>query len=134
MSRLSRHERIPLGISREEIEIALAREKRPVVRKRLMAIAKVLAGKSIAQAARSAKVSYARVWWWLERVRQSGLVPLLHEGRYRRRKWTMTAADIDAARREIAAALKRRPERRLRRRLEGGAVCACVGDRDGPAR
>jgi transposase len=87
------------------------------VRKRLLVVKAILAGESVEQAARTVKVTPETVDRCLVRIRQSGLSSLLIDKRPGRSKHPSKPEEVDLARREIAAALKRRPERRVRRRL-----------------
>lgn len=106
-----------LRASRHHLEAALAGEHRKRVRKRLVAICSLLNGKSISEAAADAEAGATSVERWLARVRQSGLHSLLRDRRRRRTKWTMTAAEVEETRREIAAALARPLKAGLRTRL-----------------
>jgi transposase len=106
-----------LGITREGVNATLARVKQKWVRKRLVAILAVLDGKSSAQAARTARTTESSVRRWLRELRQWGLQSLLLDDRHGYPKRKMSPNEVEDARREIEAALKRRPERRMRQRL-----------------
>ena len=103
-------------ITQDEVKAALARERRPGVRRRLVALSRILAGKSIKQAARAAKATRGSVERWLKQVRQAGLQSLPLDRRRRYRKREMTRAQVENTRREIAAALAHplRPQVRAR--------------------
>jgi transposase len=114
---MTRDLRSLLSISRK-LEAALAKEKRGYVRKRLLAIRAILAGKSIRQAQEIANVGRGSVDRWLRTCRQDGLNALLRERRGgRRAKLEMNPADVAPARRELANALERQPPPPLRARV-----------------
>jgi len=106
-----------LWVSQAEVRAALAHERRPGVRRRLVAVGKVLEGKSIKQAARAAKATLGSVERWLKQVRQSGLQALLVDQRRRYRKREMTHAQVGDTRREITAALAHPLKPQVRSRL-----------------
>jgi transposase len=70
-----------LGISLKEVRAALHREKRPSIRKRLLAIRAILAGKSVRQAQEIANASRGGVDRWLRHARQGGIQALVRVGR-----------------------------------------------------
>jgi transposase len=129
---------ISLGVSQDEVEAALAREHRSWVRKRLVAIGKILAGRSINQAAQAAKASGGSVERWIGQIQQSGFQSLLGDGRHGRPKRWMKPSKIAQTRRQIATALSGplKPEVRARliavdtvlsgRRIEEAAASASV--------
>lgn len=82
-----------------------------------MAVSKVLAGTSIKQAARAAKATRGSVERWLKQVRRSGLRSLLLDRRRRYPKREMPPDQVQATRREIAAALERQLKPQVRSRL-----------------
>jgi transposase len=106
-----------LGITRDEVKAALARERRPRFRRRLIAVCRALAGNSIKQAARAAKATPADVDRWLERVRRSGFQSLLRDTRRSQPKYKMTPDQLEAMRRDIAAALQQPLKPQVRSRL-----------------
>jgi transposase len=106
-----------LGVSRDEVKAALAREHRPAVRKRLVAISKIAAGKSINQAAQAAaKALRESVERWIGQIQRSGFQSLLADGRHGRPKRWMNPSKTAQARRQIASALSGpfKPEVRAR--------------------
>jgi transposase len=107
-----------LGVTLHEVNAALARETRPRVRKRLVAIGALLTGQSIQQAAATAKTTPKWVQSWLQRVRRSGFPSLLRDRRRPRpSKRELTTAELHETRRVIAAALKRPLPHQVRTRL-----------------
>jgi len=106
-----------LGVSEDEVKAALARERRRGVRRRLVAIREILAGKSITQAARAAKATWRSVDRWLEQVRRSGFQSLLVDGRHGHAKPRMKPSEVEQTRRQIAAALARQLKSQVRERL-----------------
>ena len=106
-----------LGVGRDEVKAALGRERRRGVRRRLVAVSTILAGKSIKQAGHAAKATRGSVERWLKQVRQSGLQSLLKENRRRHPKPQMDPDDVGPTRREIARALERPLKRQVHSRL-----------------
>ena len=70
-----------LPISRTEVAAALASEKRPAIRKRLLAVQRVLCGDSVTDAARATKTKPSTLLRWLRLVQQSGCEVLFRGGR-----------------------------------------------------
>ena len=70
-----------LPISRTDIAAALAWEKRPAARKRLLAVQRVLCGDSVTDAARATKMKPSTLLRWLRLVQQSGSEVLFRDGR-----------------------------------------------------
>ena len=64
--------RFILPITHAEIAAALASERRPAVRKRLLAVQRVLRGDSVTDAARATKTKPSTLLRWLRLVQQSG--------------------------------------------------------------
>lgn len=106
-----------LGVSQDTVKAALAHERRRGVRRRLVAISNILAGKTIKQAARAVKATRGSVEQWLTQVGQAGLQSLRRDRRRRYQKREMTRAQVEESRREIAAALKRSLKPQVRSRL-----------------
>jgi transposase len=106
-----------LGVSQDEVEAALARERRPGVRRRLVAVCKILEGKSIKQAARAAKATRRSVERWLRQVRQFGFQSLLTDGRHGHARRSMKPNQVSETRRQIATALAGPLKPQVRARL-----------------
>jgi transposase len=106
-----------LGVTSSEIEQALARERRARVRKRLAALAAVLAGLSIERAARTARTNTNTVRRCLKLALQYGLQGILHDSRRRRRRSSRSSEERRQTRRDIALALSRPLRPRVRARL-----------------
>jgi transposase len=102
-------------------DLAAARrtEERAAIRKRILALEAVLRGRKPDSAARAAGTSANSVYRWLARARREGLAAVLHEGRAAHRRKLLNPVDIESARGEIAAALRRNPHWWLRQRLLG---------------
>lgn len=106
-----------LSVSEDELNAALAGEGRRGVRRRLVAISRILAGQSIRQAARAAKATRGTVDRWLRQVRRSGLQSLLVDGRHGHAQQRMKPSEVVQTRRQIAAALARPLKPQVRARL-----------------
>jgi transposase len=106
-----------LGITTDGVEAALARELRKRVRKRLRALAALVAGQSLEQAAAAAETSPPYVESWLRRVRRSGFSSLLVDRRRSQARRVMTADEIGRTREGIAVALGGPLQRVVRARL-----------------
>jgi transposase len=103
-----------LRITADVIEAALAREPHKRVRRRLRAVAALVAGQSLEQAAAAGETSRVHIEAWLSRLRRSGLPSLLVD---HRRSRIMTADEVSRTRDAIAAALGRPLKRAVRARL-----------------
>ena len=106
-----------LGVGLDGIKAALARERRPGVRRRLVAVGKILAGRSINEAARAAKATPGSVDRWLGQVRRSGFQSLLSDGRHGHAKQSMKPNQVNETRRQIATALAGPLKPQVRARL-----------------
>jgi transposase len=115
--RRSRVDRTLLKIALEEIDFALAAERRQWVRNRLMAIRTVLSGGTEEHAAKLAKVSCRSVQRWLHYVRESGFAGLVYDGRVEPRSGSIKPREVRSLREAIARLLKDKPSRRERQRL-----------------
>ena len=105
--------RLPLPVTRDELTVALARETRPAIRRRLEAILAFLDPTR----SRNARATYPSLDRWLRTIREEGLAQLLADYRGAHRLKPLSPESIRQARAEIAAALRRRPHWRLRLRL-----------------
>jgi transposase len=123
-----------LGITRDEVKAALARDHRPWVRKRLVAISKIMAGKSINQAAQAAKASRGSVDRWIGRIQRSGFQSLLADGRHGYPKRWMNPSKTAQTRRQIATALSGPLKPEVRARLIGVDMVLSGGPMDEAAR
>jgi transposase len=116
-----------LGIPENELDSLIGRQRSRLVRKRLMAIRKIMSGANMKQAARYVRVRPASVSRWLRTLQRSGLAGLLIPNRRKLRTTPPIPPDqAQLARQEIAAALKRQPNWRLRLRL--GAIDIALSD------
>jgi transposase len=107
-----------IAAAQQEIEAALAHDRPPRYRKRLLALRALLSGQIQSAAARAAGATDASVGRWLKRVQQGGCANLLRKDRRNRaRKPLMTPEQTADARQEIEAALARPFGRPLRERL-----------------
>lgn len=106
-----------LGITKAELNDLIRRERSKLVRKRLVALRQIVSGATISQAARHARVRSKSVSRWLQTLRLSGLAALLIPTRNKVRMLTIPTEQLQLVRQEIAAALKRQPNWRLRLRL-----------------
>lgn len=106
-----------LGVSLDEVRTLQTCERRPGVSRRLIAIASILAGGSIKQAAYAAKSTRGTVERWLNQVQRSGIRSLLLDRRRRYPKREMSPTQVEETRRHIAAALARPLKPQVRSRL-----------------
>lgn len=110
------------GVTRRVLEFALSRERRPVLQKRLNALLLLLSGASIREAAKELGASSSAVHAWLHIAREHKLSALLADRRanncHGRPRGPLLPADVREVREQIVKALRRRPNWRLRRRLE----------------
>jgi exodeoxyribonuclease X len=106
-----------LEVNLDEVKAALAQEHRPWVRKRLVAIGKILDGKSIQQAAHMTGATRGSVERWIKQIQRSGFQSLLSDGRHGRPKRWMKPSKIAQTRRQIAAALAGPLKPQVRARL-----------------
>lgn len=105
------------GVSQGEVKAALARERRPGVRRRLVAIRRILAGSSIKQAAHAARATPGSVDRWLGQIQQSGFQSLLVDGRHGHAKRRMKPGQVKETRQQIATALAGPLKPQVRARL-----------------
>jgi transposase len=106
-----------LTLTSHELDIALAQEKRARVRRRLLAVKKVLGGMSRKQAAKSVKAGIGSVDRWLRIARQLGCAVLVSDGKELPRKRRMNRAEAALARAKLQDALQQTIHWRARKRL-----------------
>ena len=119
-----------IPVTEAELGAALAEQTHAGKRKRLLAVQALLRGATKHEAAQLARASSDSVARWLKRASKGGISTVLAD---KPRKEPMTAEAIAAARADIAAALRRNPNRRLRWRLNAiDAVLAAIGPKRPP--
>jgi transposase len=114
---MSRIDLNSLGVSLNEVEAALELERRPEVRKRLLALKHVLAGKTIHAAKRAAGVTWESVRRWVVQVQQGGLDAILADAHSGLAKRKLPPAHLEALQQDIDRAIEQPLKPHVRSRL-----------------
>src|SRR5262249_43560821 len=103
--------------TRRKIEAALTQEQPPWLHRRILAVHEVLSGASVIQVAQRAEVAPSSVKRWLREIRRSGISGLPRNRHLEWRRKKLGSTDLPSVQAELAAALKRRPDWRVAKRL-----------------